>query len=68
MKATLEFTLPDEQHEFMQASRAGEAFLALEEFGEYLRAQEKYVDPAERDDISAVRRQWYEIMDGLLDP
>jgi hypothetical protein len=67
MKATLEFTLPEDTYEFHQASNAGQAFSAIEEFSSYLRGQEKHVEPAERDDLAAVRRMWFEIMGDLLE-
>lgn len=67
MKAILTFNLPDEQEEFRQASQAGEAFRALEEFGEYLRSQEKYVDPDKRDSLLEIRQTWFGIMRDLLE-
>ena len=67
MKAHLEFDLPDDEDSFKLAMRAPEMHSALEEFSNYLRGQEKYVEPAERDDLLAVRRMWYEVMEGLLE-
>jgi len=67
MKAILTFNLPDDQDEFRSASRAGEAFAALWKFNEYLRDQEKYVEPEHRDDLAAVRRRWFSTAGDLLE-
>ena len=67
MKATLEFTLPDEAHAHLLAIRSGELYAALCEFGEYLRSQEKYVEPEDRDDLIKVRRMWFEVVGDLMD-
>ena len=67
MKAILEFNLPEDAYEFHRAAKANFAFNAIEEFNTYLRGQDKYVEPAERDDIVAVRRMWHEVMEGLLE-
>jgi len=67
MKGILAFNLPEDSAEFTRASRAGEAFAAIEAFGEYLRGQVKHLGPAERDDMVAVREAWFEAMGDLLD-
>ncbi len=58
MKATLEFNLPEDEVEFAYAAHGNVAFSAIEEFGEYLRGQEKHGDPP--DDIHKIRQRWYE--------
>ena len=67
MKGILAFNLPEDQAEFTRASRAGDAFLAIEAFGAYLRGQEEHLDPEQRDDMVAVREAWFEAMGDLLD-
>lgn len=67
MKATLEFTLPDERPEFLRAVRAPDAFRAVAEFGEYLRSQEKYTEPAQRDDLVTIRANWFAAFGDLLE-
>jgi len=57
VKATLEFTLPEDAVEFRQASSAGDTMAALREFAEYLRGQHKHADPP--DDVHAIRERFY---------
>lgn len=66
MKATLEFNLPEDAAEFTYAVHSNIAFLAIEEFGEYLRGQEKYGDPPA--DIHEIRRRWFEVMEQVPTP
>ena len=67
MKVTLEFTLPDEEHELQLALDARDLHLAAYEFGEYLRSQYKYVEPDARDDLAEIRERWFQIMGDLLE-
>jgi len=49
MKATIEFTLPEEQEDFQIAVNAYKYKMSLEDFDSYLRARLKYEDiPDER--------------------
>lgn len=64
MKATLEF---DDMHDLRIAIDAPRLRAAMWEFGEYLRSQEKYVEPADRDDTVAVRRMWFATLGSLLE-
>ncbi len=66
MKAILEFTLPEEAAEHMQAVRAGDVMAALWEFDQYLRSQERHLEPEQRDDIVGARRTWLETMGEFL--
>lgn len=60
MKATLEFTLPDDAEEYRLASGAGAMYAVLHAFAEYLRAQEKWVEPEYRDEIPIIRARFYD--------
>jgi len=57
MKATLEFSLPEDAEEFRTASSAGDTMTALREFAAYLRAQHKHADPP--DDVHTIRERFY---------
>ena len=59
MKATLEFTLPEDRDEYRTANQAGAMRSALDAFAEYLRGQVKYVEPHERDSMETVRERFY---------
>ncbi len=53
MTAKIEFTLPEEQTEFGQASRAGEAFCLLSSLDEALRSIVKYGEYSELQGVNA---------------
>lgn len=65
MKATLEFTLPEEQMEHMAALQGGRAVCAINELFSYLRQEIKYGDPDKKtyDALEAVRTRLREIVD-----
>ena len=44
MKGSLEFSLPDEEVEFLRALKAGDIAGALEDFRDWLRSERKYAD------------------------
>lgn len=67
MKAILEFDLPEEEGAFQRAERVGDVFCAIAEFGEYLRGQEKHTEPGDRDDLVAIRAEWFRCFADLLD-
>ena len=67
MKATLEFDLPEEHDEAEAALNAMRVLADVHEFGEYLRSQEKYVEPENRDDIHKIRAAWFGIMGDWLE-
>jgi hypothetical protein len=63
MKATLEFTLPDEDHEFRMAQDGGKWMLVLCDVLERLRTARKYND---KDDFNIEEMEKF-IWDGLDD-
>ena len=67
MRATLEFTLPDDERDFRQAVRAPDAFRAIAEFSAYLREQWKYTEPDDRAGLVAIRDEWFRCMGDLLE-
>ncbi len=62
MKLTLTFDLPKEREEADLALHAPKLDAALRTYGEYLRAQIKYVEPEERDDIVKARERFYQVI------
>lgn len=66
MKATLEYSLPEEQYEFETAVRAHAVAAALAGFRQYLRDKEKHGDRYPT--IMEVRAAFHEQFEGLLDP
>lgn len=62
MKATLSFTLPEEEPEFRQAACAGRYSAALSDISEYLRGQERHIEAENRDSIIDARERFYEIL------
>lgn len=64
MKATLTFTLPEENEEFEIASKAQRTKGALDEFDHYLRSKLKYEELSEEqhDVYEAVRAKLWELM------
>jgi hypothetical protein len=67
VKATLEFTLPEEEIDFRRAVRADDVLAAVEEFGAYLREQWKYTEPKDRADLAAIRDEWFRCFGDLLE-
>lgn len=55
MKATLEFSLPDEQVEYECAVNGSKASAALNDFDQWLRAQQKY-EGKESIDVEVCRK------------
>lgn len=54
MKATLEFSLPEDDHDFRCSSRAAELYSALWQMDQDMRNKIKHVD------MDATTRQWLE--------
>lgn len=69
MKATLEFTLPDEYSELQCALHASDYKIALEEFSQYLRGLDKHEAHTQFKDTAdmaqKIREYFYEITEGL---
>lgn len=68
MKATIEFTLPDEKREFQIASGADRLASMIRDTGEMIRTLHKYGDCGARTGdavIEEVRREFYDITDGI---
>lgn len=65
MKATLSFTLPDEQEEYSDALNGSRALCVIREFDEWLRCELKYASPPpERESaLTAVRDKLYELLE-----
>lgn len=64
MKATLTFSLPEEEYEFRQASRASELSAAIQDALQHIRARLKYGEVSDevRQELEAIR----EILPGDL--
>jgi hypothetical protein len=62
MKATLEFDLPEDDHEFQRAAHAMDYELALHDLQEWLRSKRKYTDRADWPDLDAVWEVFHRIM------
>lgn len=66
MKATLEFSLPDEKHEFELATNAVKWMSFAHEFEQYLRTEYKYNEDKYNDDqyktLSEIRDKFYELL------
>ncbi len=67
MKATIEYELPDEIDDLKQALRANEVLAAVHDFSQYLRSQEKYLEPEERDNILQIRERWFNTLGEFLE-
>ena len=65
MKATLEFNLPDDQHEFDMAVQGGKMYLALWDISKELRTLWKYEELSEEEwnMVERIRDKFYEILD-----
>ena len=63
MKATLEFTLPADDHLYNKCLKANDMCEFLFEFYTYLRNQKKYNE--EPDDIDKIFEKWFEIMNNI---
>lgn len=63
-KATLSFSLPEEQHEFETATNGGSYLAALQELDNYLRGRLKYEELSEEVDaaLQAARDKLHEEM------
>ena len=64
MRATLEYTLPDESDDFRAATQGANWREVVRSFAEYLRSQEKYHDATTRDDIATMREWLFEEITG----
>lgn len=64
MKASLEFTLPDERHEHTLAVRAPDIWAAYRELADELRSLEKYGHKfADADDaVRCIREMLYQVL------
>ena len=61
MKATLEFTLPDDQYEFAMATNASRYLSALQDMGSKLRNKVKYApDDAQNPTWEEVREMFFD--------
>lgn len=66
LKITMEFNLPEQQEEFNNALNGGSAFVAIEEFYQYLRSEIKYGENADKAEwFQEMRDKFSEICDGL---
>ena len=67
MKATLEFNLPDEEHEFREALDGCDALLALSDISEALRSRCKYGKPdnvtTPEDAYDDIRAEFWSILE-----
>jgi hypothetical protein len=65
MKATLEYTLPDDQHEWHNAVNANAMYLALWDISQELRTLWKYEELSEEEwkMVERIRDKFYEILD-----
>ena len=65
MKATLEFNLPDDQHEFDMAVQGGKMYLALWDISRELRTLWKYEELSEEEwkMVERIRDKFFEILD-----
>ncbi len=61
-KATLTFNLPEEQHEYRLANKAGELSLILWDFTQLVRSKTKHGDPDERVSWEEVREVWWNLL------
>jgi hypothetical protein len=59
MKATIEFQLPEEQEEFMQAAKAGTMRNLMWDWDQFLRQQSKY-GYVQATTWDQVRQEWFE--------
>lgn len=64
-KATLTFTLPDENHEFQAAIRGRDALSALWDIDQHCRSLLKHGDPG--DEAATLAEQIREMVGGLRD-
>lgn len=66
MKATLEFNLPDDQHEFEMATNGVKWMSFAHGFSEYLRAEWKYNEDKYTEEqykvLEQVREKFYEML------
>jgi len=68
MKATLEFDLPEERHEFLQSARAGDYYCALWDFGNELRSISKHGrEGFDEETVDKIRQIFFDATEGLLD-
>ena len=67
MKATLEFTLPEEQAEFGTAVQAGAFKSCVDDFCQWLRSQRKHGDRLDPATLDEVWEQFHADLAGLLD-
>ena len=67
MKGILEFDLPDDEHDFEDACSGTDAFCAIHEVAELLRARVKYGKPSGIDSIEAaydeLRAEFFSILE-----
>jgi len=62
MKATLTYTLPDEEKDHLRAVRSLDLCLFIADFQEYLRGQHKHGDPP--DDVGKIYERWFDELSG----
>lgn len=65
MKATLEFLLPDEKHEWDNAVKADDMYAALWDFSQELRTMWKYQEYKSEEEytiVESIRDKFYEIL------
>jgi len=65
MKATLEFNLPDDQHEFDLAVQSGNMYAALWDISQELRTMWKYKEYQSEEEyalVDSIRDKFYEIL------
>lgn len=65
MKATLEFNLPDDQHEFDLAIQGSKMYVALWDISQELRTLWKYEELSDEEFkiVERIRDKFYEILD-----
>jgi len=61
MKATLEFSLPEEKNEFMMAQRGEDLFSFCREYADWMRSICKYQDESIVN-VSTCRDKFYELL------
>jgi hypothetical protein len=63
MKATLHFNLPEDNDDYLAATKAGDMRGAIIEIHDYLRTHQKYTDPSKLPTLAEVRTEFHQILD-----
>jgi hypothetical protein len=62
MKTILEFNLPDDSEELINAQNANKYLGVITDFSDYLRNEFKYKTKKERDSAEKMKDKWFEII------